>query len=109
MAAPTAEPNWDPSEGRRSLLEYYLLKHLGRALKRETKAKELEKYSRTARNLAKQMKTSLNFWKGFQTYRCHTNADPKAPENIRMVNLTFLGKLPQLSGESYKNKMVHLD
>ena len=22
-------------------------------------------------------------------YRCHSNADPEAPENIRMVNLTF--------------------
>ena len=35
------------------------------------------------------MKTSLNFWKEFQTYLCHTNVDPKTRENIRMVNLAF--------------------
>ena len=52
----------DPSEGRRPLVEHDLLVHLGRALKRETKAKGFEQYSG---NSAKQMKTSLNFWKGF--------------------------------------------
>ena len=34
----------------------------------------------------------------YQTYRHHTNTDP---ENIRMANLTFWGKVPQISGESY--------
>jgi len=54
--------NGDPSEGRRPLLEHCLLGHLGRTLKRETEARKSEQYSR---NPAKQMKTFLNFWKGF--------------------------------------------
>ena len=62
LAAPTAEPSGGPSEGRRPLGEHYSLVCLGGALKRETKAKEFEQYSR---DTAKQTKTSLNFWKGF--------------------------------------------
>ena len=58
LAAPTAEPSWDPSEGRRPLLEHCLLVHLGRALKTGTKAKGFEQNSR---NSAKQMKNSRNF------------------------------------------------
>ena len=76
-------------------------------LEKENQAKVVEQNSR---NLAKQMKTSLNFWKEFyETYRHHTNASPEAPKNIRMVDLIFVGKMPQTSGESCKNQMVHLE
>ena len=45
------------------VLEQYVLVHLGRALKKGTKAKEFEQNS--GNSAKKQMKTSLNFWKGF--------------------------------------------
>ena len=41
----------------------------------------------------------------YQAYRCHTNADPEAPENISMVNLTFLGQ----SASYIRKKLQKLD
>lgn len=48
--------------GKGPLLDPYVSVPLSRALERGTKAKEFEQYSRT---LAKQMKSSLNFFKEF--------------------------------------------
>lgn len=28
----------------------------------------------------------------YQAYRCYTDADPEAPENLRIVNMTFTGQ-----------------
>ena len=33
----------------------------------------------------------------YQAYRKHTLADPEVPENVRMVNVTFIGQMPQIS------------
>ena len=38
------------------------------------------------------MRTLLNFWKIYQTYRKHTDDDPQAPENVQMVNMIFIGQ-----------------
>ena len=66
------------------------------------KKKNKQKQNKTKNQ---QMDTSLNFWKKF-IRRC-TNA--RAPENAKMVNLTFIWAKCQLSGESCNNLMVHLE
>ena len=64
--------------------------NLGRSLKGGTKAKAFEHNSR---NSVKKRNQNLSefFKRTYQAYRCHTNTDPEALENIRMVNLTFQG------------------
>ena len=56
-------------------------------LAKENQRKESEQNSR---NSAKQTKAFLNFWKGF--IRHCTNADPKAPAHIPVVNLILGAK-----------------
>ena len=41
----------------------------------------------------------------YQVYRCYTDTDPEAPENVRMVNMTFIGQ----SASDIRRKLQKLD
>ena len=82
------------------LFKHCLLVHLGRALKMKTKARVLTKFKK----FCKTNEDLSEFLEGtYQGYRCHTDTGPKAPENVRVGNLTFWGKMPQISRTSCRN------
>lgn len=41
----------------------------------------------------------------YQAYRKHTDADPDAPENVQVVNMTFIRQ----SALAIRRKLQHLD
>ena len=51
------------------------------------------------------MRTLLNFQRIYQAYRKHTDADPQAPENVQMVNMTIIGQ----STLGIRKKLQRLD
>ena len=53
-------------------------------IKENQSKKSFKKFIKTNEDLSEFLERTC------QVYRYHTNADPKAPQNIRMANLMFL-------------------
>ena len=82
LAVPTAEPNWDPNEGRRPILVHYS-KFISAGLwKGEPKQKSLNKIQEIQQKPNEDPSEFLE--RIYQTYRHYTDADPEAPENTRL-------------------------
>lgn len=89
-AIPLAEPNWDFNEIGLPLLVHYERCILEGLKKRHPYAEKLECGTGSTR---KPTEDPSEFLEGiFRTYRKYADLDPETPENIRMVNMTFLSQ-----------------
>ena len=91
--------------GKRPLPDPYLSVHLGRALERETK-ESLNNIQELQPNKWRPLWTFAKNLLGLQTSHWSRS---QGPENTSMVNSTFRGKVPQISGGRCKTQLVHLE
>ena len=89
LAVLIAETNWDPNNG-----DKLLLKHYRKCGSLKDQAKDLNKIQQIHQKLSEDPSESLE--RIYQAYRHNTGADPEAPENMRMVNMTFIGQSAQI-------------
>ena len=102
-AIPLTESNWNPNDGGLSFLEHY------RKCILEWLKKGVPKQEGLNMILAVQQRSdgdSSEFLERIdQAYKKHTDADPQAPEDLWMVNMTFIGQ----SALDIRKKLRHLD
>lgn len=91
VATPQVEPSWDPNtDAGKALLSHYRRCVLAGLKKGVPKQRSLNKIQELRKETGENPAVFLE--RICQAYRKYTDSDPEDPENLRMVNMTFIGQ-----------------
>ena len=103
-AIPRVDPKWDPnSRGGLASLKHYrrcILEGLRKGVPKQRSLNVIQTLQQKADEDPSEFLERI-----YQAYRKYTDADPEAPENVRMVNMTFIGQ----SAPDIRNKLQRVD
>ena len=88
VAIPLTEPDWDPNCGGLAFLEHYRKSILEGLKKGVPTQKSLNMICTLQQNTNEDLTEFLE--RLYQAYGKHTNADLRAPEDVWIVNMTFI-------------------
>ena len=89
-AIPSIKPNWAPNSGYLALLEHYercILKGLTKGVPEQKSLNMILAVQQRSDGDSSEFLERID-----QAYKKHTDADPQAPEDLWMVNMTFIGQ-----------------